>query len=199
MKSGAVVQWARSREARLVHGLEIAALCLSAIALIITVVFVWHTTGGTLFVFTIAAPVMVLAATLIVACTTVREFNQAHRLFAVERRDAGEVIFRQGDPGDGAYFIRRGRVEVIDSTRDRVVATLGPGDYFGEMALLGDQARNATVKTLSDCELAVLGKQNFLQMVSLLPTTREAVIATVRERAMRNSGSRPAADDVTSP
>jgi CRP-like cAMP-binding protein len=125
-----------------------------------------------------------------VAGTTFREFTQSHRLFAVERREPGEIIFRQGDPGDSAYFVRRGTVEVIDGDGSRVVATLGPGDYFGEMALLGDRPRNATVRTVSDCEFAVLGKQNFLHMVSLLPVTKEAVLATVRERAMRNSGGR---------
>ena len=176
---------ARSCEARTAHRLEITALCLSAAALLLCLVFVWHTTGGTLFVFSVAAPAMVAIATVIVAATTIREFRRAHRLFAVEHRGPGEIVFDQGDPGDCAYFVRRGRVEVIDGGSDTVVASLGPGDYFGEMALLGDRPRNATVRTLSDCEFAVLGKENFLHMVSLLPATREAVLATVRERAMR--------------
>lgn len=178
---------ARSHEARAVHRLEVAALCLSAAALVLCLVFVWHTTGGTLFVFSVAAPAMVLIATLIVAATTIREFRQAHRLFAVEHRGAGEIIFGHGEPGDSAYFIRRGRVEVVDGASNEVVANLGPGDYFGEMALLTDRPRNATVMTLSDCEFAVLGKQNFLHMMGLLPATKEAVLATVRERAMRFS------------
>jgi len=171
--------------ARTVHRLEVVALCLSAAALLLCLVFVWHTTGGTLFVFSVAAPAMVVTATVIVAGTTIREFRQAHRLFAIEDRRPGEIIFDQGDPGDCAYFIRRGRVEVIDGANNEVVASLGPGDYFGEMALLGDRPRNATVRTLSDCQFAVLGKENFLHMVGLLPATREAVLATVRERAMR--------------
>lgn len=187
-------QSVRSNEARTVHRLEVAALCLSAAALLLCLVFVWHTTGGTLFVFSVAAPAMVLIATLIVAGTTIREFRQAHRLFAVDHRGPGEVIFSQGESGDCAYFIRRGTVEVIDGERDQVVATLGPGDYFGEMALLGDRPRNATVRTVSDSEFAVLGKQNFLHMVGLLPATKEAVLATVRERAMRLGGEARSAD-----
>ena len=84
---------------------------------------------------------------------------------------------------------------MIDGASNEVVASLGPGDYFGEMALLGDRPRNATVKTLSDCEFAVLGKENFLHMVSLLPATREAVLATVRERAMRLDRGRSSESD----
>ena len=186
---------ARSREERTVHRLEVVALCLSAAALLLCLVFVWNTTGGTLFVFSVAAPAMVMIATIIVAGTTIREFRQAHRLFAIEHRGSDEIIFGQGDPGDCAYFIRRGRVEVIDGASNEVVASLGPGDYFGEMALLGDRPRNATVRTLSDCEFAVLGKENFLHMVGLLPATKEAVLATVRERAMRLDRGRSSESD----
>ena len=65
-----------------------------------------------------------------------------------------------------------------------MLATLGPGEHFGEMALLGDAPRNATVRTISAVELAVLGKDNFLHMLTLVPATEEAVLATVRERAL---------------
>ncbi len=173
---------------RVIRRLEVVALCLSAAALVLCLIFVWHTTGGTLFVFSVAAPLMVLIATATVAATGIHEFRQAHRLFAVQRLGSNEVVFRQGEPGDCAYFIREGSVEVVDDERGEVMATLGPGEYFGEMALLGDLPRNATVRTVSAVELAVLGKDNFLHMVHLVPATEEAILTTVRKRAMRSEG-----------
>ena len=78
---------------------------------------------------------------------------------------------------------------MIDDQTGTVLATLGPGEHFGEMALLGNTPRNATVSTISAVELAVLGKDNFLHMLTLLPATEEAVLTTVRERAMTGRDS----------
>jgi CRP-like cAMP-binding protein len=167
-----------------IRRLEVVALGLSAIALLLCLQFVWRTTGGTLILFSVVAPLLVLTAILIVAATAIFEYRQAHSLFAIQRHPAGHVIFRQGEEGDCAYFIRTGSVQVLDEVNGEEFARLGPGDYFGEMALLGDLPRNATVRSLSPVELAVLGKENFLSMIRLLPATEEAVLETVRRRAM---------------
>ena len=177
---------ARSQEERTVHRLEVAALCLSAAALLLCLVFVWNTTGGTLFVFSVAAPAMVMIATIIVAGTTIREFRQAHRLFAIEHRGSDEIIFGQGDPGDCAYFIRKGTVAVVDEESNSTVRTLAAGEYFGEIALVTNQLRTATVRTTSQVEVAVLGKENFLNMMRLLPTTEEEILHTIQTRVMED-------------
>jgi CPA2 family monovalent cation:H+ antiporter-2 len=78
---------------------------------------------------------------------------------------------------------------VIEESSGETIARLGPGDYFGEMALLSDSRRNASVRTLSEVEVATLGKENFLSMVKLLPAAEEAVLSTVQDRAMRAGGS----------
>jgi predicted MFS family arabinose efflux permease len=76
----------------------------------------------------------------------------------------GETIFRQGDPGERFYVIRSGEVEVlIDGVRARVE---GPGDYFGEIALLRDVPRTATVAALADTELLSVDGQDFVAAVS---------------------------------
>ena len=161
-----------------------AALVLAAIALGLCLLFVLQTSGGTVFLFSMAAPPLLAAAIAAVGVAVLIEYRRAHRLFSAEHHPAGRVIFRQGEPGDCAYFIRDGRVEVVDERTAGVLATLGPGDYFGEMALLDGAPRNATVRALTAVELAVLGKDNFLHMLRLLPAAEQEVLGTIRERAM---------------
>ena len=76
----------------------------------------------------------------------------------------GDVVIRQGDQGEEFYLIGRGGAAVstqIAGEGERQVATLAPGDVFGEMALLTDEPRNATVQALDGLEVFCLSKQDF--------------------------------------
>ena len=178
----------RPRAAVLVRGLTVVSLLLTLAALLSGLLFVHNTTGGTVFLFSVVAPLCVLAAISLWVGVEVFEFRQRHRLFLTERFPAGHVVFRQGDPADAAYFIRSGSVEVVDEATGEVLRTLGTGDYFGEIALIADAPRSATIRTVSPVEVAVLGKRNFLSMMRLIPTTEQAILETVRKRASRGSG-----------
>lgn len=178
-----------------VRRLTATALVLAAAALALCLLFVLRTSGGTVFLFSMAAPPLVAVAVILVAAAILIEYRRTHRLFLIESHPAGRVIFRQGEQGDCAYFVRDGRVEVVDERSGAVLATLGPGEHFGEMALLGDSPRNATVRTISAVELAVLGKDNFLHMMTLMPATEEAVLATVRKRALAGRRETPSGPD----
>ncbi|GAC1614022.1 MAG: hypothetical protein NVS9B1_23110 [Candidatus Dormibacteraceae bacterium] len=73
--------------------------------------------------------------------------------------ETGTDIVREGEPGDRFYLVRSGRVAVL---RDQVkIAELGPGEAFGEAALLLDAPRNATVRALEGTELLALGARDF--------------------------------------
>lgn len=168
---------------------KLASLTLTTVALLLCLEFVLHTNALSVFLFSSVAPVLVLLSVGLVGTALFLEYSTAHRLFAVETYPSGQFIFRQGDPGDCAYFIRSGEVAVIEDESGEIIARLGPGEYFGEMALLSDSRRNASVRTLTDVEVATLGKENFLSMVKLLPAAEEAVLATVQNRAMRAGGS----------
>ncbi|HYM50704.1 MAG TPA: cyclic nucleotide-binding domain-containing protein [Candidatus Limnocylindrales bacterium] len=80
---------------------------------------------------------------------------------------AGDVLIRQGDPGDAFYVIRAGQVDVVqqEGRSRRRLATLKPGDYFGEMALLRDQPRMATVTGKESGSVWRLGRQDFRDLV----------------------------------
>jgi Cyclic nucleotide-binding domain len=86
---------------------------------------------------------------------------------------AGRAVFRQGDPGDRFYVIETGAAEVVGD--GRLVTTLGPGDGFGEIALLRRVRRTATVRAATDLELQALTCERFLPVVTgFPPSAREA-------------------------
>ena len=93
---------------------------------------------------------------------------------------AGREIFRRGDPGDRFYAIGAGEVEVeLDG---RPARTLGPGAYFGEIALLRDVPRTATVTARTPVELYALERDDFITAVTGHAPSAEAADAVVAER-----------------
>jgi MFS family permease len=86
---------------------------------------------------------------------------------------AGYVVFNQGDVGDYFYVIESGEAEVIGE--GRVIATLEPGQAFGEIALLRQVPRTATVRAATELRLQALGSDHFLPVVTgFTPSAREA-------------------------
>jgi CRP-like cAMP-binding protein len=93
---------------------------------------------------------------------------------------AGEVFIREGDDGDLFYVIETGTVEV---TKDgRYVATLGPGEYVGEIALLRDVPRTATVTATSPTVLQTLDREHFIPAVTGQGEFRDAADAAISTR-----------------
>lgn len=82
----------------------------------------------------------------------------------VQYRKAGEIILKQGENSNGcAYYINSGKVRV--SIDGKVVATIEKGGFFGEMSLITDENRSATVEVLEDTELQVFLKEDFLTLI----------------------------------
>ena len=121
------------------------------------------------------------------------EFAQAceERLYA-----AGEAVVREGAPGTSMFVVREGeaQVRITAGGASRVVATLQPGDFFGEMSLLTGERRTATVEAATDCHLMeitaasfrtfVLDRADVLERVGVAAHTRRAELGRVRDRAM---------------
>jgi hypothetical protein len=77
---------------------------------------------------------------------------------------AGTIVIREGDPGDRFFVVERGVVDIARGGRH--AASRGAGDYFGEVALLFDQPRNATVTATTDLRLLILEREEFLRVVT---------------------------------
>jgi len=106
--------------------------------------------------------------------------------FASERIvfDAGQDLCRQGDPGDSAFIIMDGSADVlVDTPKGAItVANMGKSDIVGEIAILCDVPRTATVKATSKLTALKISKDLFYQMVNEFP---QMAVQVMRELAMR--------------
>lgn len=92
----------------------------------------------------------------------------------------GDVLVRQGDPGDRFYAIEEGKVRV--SVQGRHIAQFGPSTYFGEIALLRNVVRTASVTALGPVKLQALERDEFLAAVTGSKPSAEAVEAEIVRR-----------------
>lgn len=138
--------------------LLVAAQLLALVVFILALVFLKRTTGGTLFLFSTIAPVLVMLGVAAVFGVVAYRFLRRHSLFEVEDIEPGQVIFREGEEGDCAYFIHSGEFAVTreETGAEKVIARLSTGQYFGEMALIGNESRNATVRAVTPARVAIL-------------------------------------------
>ena len=102
----------------------------------------------------------------------------------------GDAIVTQGEVGIGLFLVAEGQVHVEKS--GKTVATLGPGNYFGEMALLDEQPRSANVRAASQARCLVLSPWEFWGTVGKDP---EALRTLLKETVRRLRQSSPAPED----
>lgn len=105
--------------------------------------------------------------------------------FEPQRVKANQLVVREGEPGDYFYVLETGRAQVKDKS-GRVLAELGPGEYFGEEALVGDTTRNACVQMLTDGTLMKLKKADF-QALLQEPIMRELDLSEWQRLAAKNA------------
>jgi CRP-like cAMP-binding protein len=112
------------------------------------------------------------------------QLEDVSRKLEPSRFRQGEVIIREGDPGDDMFFVETGRVRVsrAEGTRTLALADLGAGDLFGEMALLTGNTRSATVTATSDVDLWVLSRADFDDLVVAYPNLALALSRLLSER-----------------
>ena len=96
---------------------------------------------------------------------------------------AGSTIFAEGDPGLLMYIIKEGEVEL--HVHGKVVDTLGPEEFFGEMALIEGSTRSATAVAKTDCKLEPINEKQFLFMVQETPFFSLRIMKTMSSRLRR--------------
>ena len=89
-------------------------------------------------------------------------FDRFARTFQKE-----EVIFFEHEPGDRFYLIQKGRVKIVKiiGNIEKIIDILNPGEFFGEMAILEEAPRTATIIALEDCTLLEFNRANFATLV----------------------------------
>ena len=95
--------------------------------------------------------------------------------------DGGEVLMHRGEPGHEMYIICRGVVDVLGED-EQPIHTLAEGSFFGEIALLMNRSRTATVRTRTPCDLFVLERNDFHQVLKAHPQFARSILAIARER-----------------
>jgi CRP/FNR family cyclic AMP-dependent transcriptional regulator len=101
-----------------------------------------------------------------------------------------EELFHKGDEGAQVYVVIRGKLKVLttsDSGDDVVFSILGPGEVFGEIALLGGTPRTATVTAIDPCELLIIDRRDFLSFLRGHPEVAIKLLEVLAQRMKRVS------------
>lgn len=108
------------------------------------------------------------------------ELDEIDRLADEVRVPAGRTVMKQGDLGQEFALLVEGRAEIV---KDGVpVATIGPGDYFGEVALLDSINRTASVVATTDLRLEVLDRRGFNTLLDDLPQLSRSILKGLAHR-----------------
>ena len=99
--------------------------------------------------------------------------------------DVGEVVFREGDDSDTCYLVRDGHARAVRSHPDGrtiTLASFGPGDIFGELAMFDDEKRSATVEAVDDLRVVALLGPDMRRLLHRHPEISAKLLATVTRR-----------------
>jgi CRP/FNR family transcriptional regulator, cyclic AMP receptor protein len=131
----------------------------------------------------------VLASTELFSELSKDDLARLAKLTVTRQYKAGEVIVREGELGVAFYIVSKGRVEVVKglgSERETVIAMLGPGSFFGEMALFDNQVRNASVRAVEDTECVMLTRWDFNAELSTGGNRIAPTLLTILARRIRS-------------
>ena len=103
-----------------------------------------------------------------------------HRIFS-----AGQQIFKEGDPGDGIYFIKSGQVQIssrVESGERYMFSKIGPGEMFGEMAVLDEKPRSASASADNAVELFFVPREHIIELLARSPEFTRALVHEISDR-----------------
>lgn len=100
---------------------------------------------------------------------------------------AGQVLFREGERGNFMYVLMSGTADIV--VKDKVIETAVAGAIVGEMALIDDNPRSATVVAKSDCEFLPIERERFIFLVQQKPEFAMHVIRVMADRLRRTDSA----------
>ncbi len=103
--------------------------------------------------------------------------------------DLGETVFEEGESGDQMFIIQNGKVRVSKKIggREHILAVLGKGDFFGEMAIVTNATRAATVKAVTQVELLCFNREGFVSMINKNPKIALNIIDKLCRRVQNSN------------
>ena len=122
-----------------------------------------------------------------------RHLKRLSKLMVERRFGAGDVIIKESDQAAGFFVITSGKVEAVrgaDGDRPEVLTTLGPGDFFGEMALFEGFPRSATVRAVEDTECLAMTRWDFMAELKNHPEIAVGDAAGTVVRRLRDADAR---------
>ena len=118
------------------------------------------------------------------------EFSQIYQMLRSVKVPKGVKICREGEEGDSIFIIVDGEVEVSktepETGEEKILARLGPGDFFGEFGYFIDGRRHASVTALSDLELLEIAKADMDEITQQYPQVKEVMLKFYKERVLDN-------------
>ncbi len=119
-----------------------------------------------------------------------RELASIAAVAKTRRYAKDDVIFHESEAGDVFFLIKEGKVKVTmisPEGKEIILSMLGPGDFFGEMALLDDEPRSATVVAMEPLELVTIWRSDFLQILQENFSITRKVLAEISRRLRKMS------------
>ena len=106
------------------------------------------------------------------------------------RLERGDILFREGDPGDTLYVIGEGKVKLGRTSadgRENLIAILGPGEMFGELSLFDPGPRTMTATAVAETQLMGLGNDSLTELLTGRPEVAKALMAALAARLRRTN------------
>lgn len=119
------------------------------------------------------------------------ELGDIAKIVLTERLTKHQLVVREGDPGDTFYILLHGSVAVVHGAGDgkeTILSILKEGDFFGEMTILDSSLRSASIRTLTDVEVGVIRRDDFLELLGKNPIIGRSLVIELSER-LRNANA----------
>jgi CRP/FNR family transcriptional regulator len=113
------------------------------------------------------------------------ELSELARLIVTRRFGNHQTIFREGDPGQSFYLILAGSVaivHIVPDGRETILSILKERDFFGEMSIFESALRAASVRTLTDVEVGIIDRADFLALIDRSPRIGRLLVTALSDR-----------------